>query len=154
MAEKHRRRAHVRRLLQEHEVSSQEQLSALLAAQGIDCTQATLSRDLQDMGITRERGPSGFRYRLDNRARYRKALREVVGMEITTVHHNTVMVIIRTLNGRAEGVAGFLDAWDNPDILGTVAGDDTVFVAPTHPSRCEALAAAIRALADGEEDSP
>ena len=152
MAEKHRRRAHIRRILQEHEVSSQEQLSALLAADGVECTQATLSRDLHDMGIARERGPGGFRYRIDNRARYMKVLREVVGMEITTVQHNTVMVVIRTLNGRAEGVAGFLDAWDNPDILGTVAGDDTVFVAPTHPDRCESLAAAIRALADGEED--
>lgn len=155
MADKQRRRASIRRILSNQEVSSQEQLSELLLAEGVACTQATLSRDLQDMGILRERGPSGFRYRLDNRARYMKALREVVGMEITSVHHNSVMIVIRTLNGRAEGVAGFLDAWDNPDILGTVAGDDTVFVAPTHPSRCEALAASIRALADGDDqDSP
>ncbi len=119
---------------------------------GVACTQATLSRDLRDMGITRDRGPNGPVYRLDHRARYMKALRQVVGMEITGVSHNGSLVVIRTLQGRAEGVAGFLDGWDNPHILGTVAGDDTVFVAPSSPTSCDPLVAAIRALADGEQE--
>ncbi len=81
-----------------------------------------------------------------------KVLRQVVGMEITAVHHNGAMVVIRTLTGRAEGVAGFLDGWDNPDILGTVAGDDTVFVAPASLDRCDALVDTIQALT--LEDAP
>lgn len=149
MSDREHRRALIRRLLEEQEIASQEELAALLERQGVICTQATLSRDLRDLGVFRERGPKGPRYRLDPRNRYMLALRAVVGMEILGVKHNTVLVVVRTLTGRAEGVAGFLDAWKNDDILGTVAGDDTVFVAPSHPSRCEALADAIRALMDG-----
>lgn len=152
MSDRHHRRALIRQLLQDHYIGSQEDLALLLEQHGVRCTQATLSRDLRDMGVFREQGPEGARYRLDHRARYMRALRQVVGMEIQGVAHNGALVVVRTLTGRAEGVAGFLDGWMNEDILGTVAGDDTVFVAPRDLSRCEALARAIRALAnDGDE---
>ncbi len=154
VADKTRRQGLIRRLLTEHEVSSQEQLAELMLAAGVRCTQATLSRDLRDMGIARDRGPDGPRYRIDPHARYRSALREVVGMEIISVAHNGAMVVIRTLAGRAEGVAGYLDGMDCPDILGTVAGDDTVFVCPASLDRCDALVQQIRNLSDGEEDAP
>jgi len=152
MGSRQQRRALIRQLLQDHVVSSQEQLAGLLRSSGVACTQATLSRDLRDMGITRDRGPDGPVYRIDNSARYMKMLRQVVGMEIRGVRHNGALVVIRTLQGRASGVAGFLDGWDNPRILGTLAGDDTVFVAPTQHSDCEALTSEIRALASGEQE--
>lgn len=152
MGSRQHRRNLIRQLLQDHVVSSQEQLAVLLRDAGIACTQATLSRDLRDMGISRDRGPDGPVYRIDNSARYMKMLRQVVGMEIRGVRHNGVMVVIRTLQGRASGVAGFLDGWDNPRILGTLAGDDTVFVAPTQNTDCEALASEIRVLALGEQE--
>ncbi len=154
MSDREHRRALVRRLLVEREIGSQDELAELLEAQGVACTQATLSRDLRDLGVVREQGPNGPRYRLDPRNRYHQALRQVVSMEIQSVRHNGALVVVRTLTGRAEGVAGFLDSWKNPDILGTVAGDDTVFVAPTALDRTEALAESIRALMDGEDGSP
>jgi transcriptional regulator of arginine metabolism len=146
------RRKLIRSLLQKHTVGSQEQLAGLLRDAGVSCTQATLSRDLRDMGIIRDRGVDGPVYRIDQRARYRKVLRQVVGMEITSVRHNGSLVVLRTLVGRAGGVAGYLDGWGNPKILGTIAGDDTVFVAPSNPSECIALAAEIRDLAQGEQE--
>lgn len=152
MSERRVRHALIRRLLQAREVSSQDELARLLAEEGVQCTQATLSRDLRDLGVVRVRGPRGARYELDQRSRYLRALREVVGMEITEVRHNGQLVVLRTLNGRAEGVAGFLDAMGDPRIMGTVAGDDTVFVAPADPARCAELADALNALIDGVED--
>ncbi len=152
MSDRRQRRAAIRRLLQSREVSSQEELARLLSEQGVPCTQATLSRDLRDMGVVRGRGPRGPRYELDQRTRYLRALREVIGMEILEARHNGVMVVLRTLTGRAEGVAGFLDALGNPLILGTVAGDDTVFIAPSDPARCEELVAEINALIDNPAD--
>ena len=151
MSERLHRRAHIRRVLKAREVSSQEELARLLAEEGVFCTQATLSRDLRDMGVSRARGPNGPRYELDQRARYLRALREVVGMEIIDVRSNGQMVVLRTLAGRAEGVAGFLDALGNRDIMGTLAGDDTVFLAPSDPTRCPALVAWIQALVEGHE---
>ena len=149
MHERDHRRALIRRLLQEHDVGSQEELLAFLEAQGVTATQATLSRDLRDMGVVREQGASGPRYRLDPRNRGLDMIRQVVGMEIQSVRHNGSMVVVRTLTGRAEGVAGFLDSWGNTDLLGSVAGDDTVFVAPVALDRTEALASAIRGLCGG-----
>ncbi len=154
MSDREHRRALIRRLLTEREIASQDELAVLLEEQGVVCTQATLSRDLRDLGVSREQGPSGPRYRLDPRNRYHQVLRQVVSMEIQSVRHNGTLVIVRTLTGRAEGVAGFLDSWKNPDLLGTVAGDDTVFIAPVSAERTEALAASIRALMDGDDGSP
>ena len=148
MSERDQRRALIRRLLQDHEIASQEELIALLEARGVSCTQATLSRDLRDLGVSRTQGPDGPRYRLDPKNRYLVALRAVVGMEIQGVRHNGTLVVVRTLTGRAEGVAGYLDSWGNADILGTVAGDDTVFVAPADTRRTAELADSIRALMD------
>jgi len=150
MGDRKRRRRLIRDLLQQHVVSSQDQLASLLSDAGIACTQATLSRDLRDMGITRDRGPDGPVYRHDHHGRYLEKLREVVGMEVTHVAHNGMLVVVRTLPGRAGGVAGFLDGWDDPRILGTIAGDDTVFIAPRSSSSCDALADAIRTLANSE----
>ena len=152
MADRKHRRRLIRQLLQQHVVSSQEQLVELVRSAGVSCTQATLSRDLRDMGITRDRGPDGPVYRNDHHGRYLKKLSEVVGMEITQVAHNGFLVVVRTLPGRAGGVAGFLDGSDDPRILGTVAGDDTVFIAPRNPSDCDALADAIRTLAEREQE--
>jgi transcriptional regulator of arginine metabolism len=154
MSDRNHRRALIRRVLVECEVGSQEQLAELLRERGVGCTQATLSRDLRDMGVTRVAGTSGPRYQLDPRAAYRQALRKVVGMEILDVRHNGSLVVVRTLAGRAAGVAGYLAKGGIPDILGTVAGDDTLFVAPTQSTRAAALAAAIAALMEGEEDTP
>lgn len=150
MSDRDHRRAVIRQLLQDREISSQEELATLLDEKGISCTQATLSRDLRDLGVARIVGAAGPRYRLDPKNRYLEVLRQVVGMEIQNVRHNGMLVVVRTLTGRAEGVAGFLDAWRHPDILGTVAGDDTVLVAPVDTTRTAQLAEAIRALMDGE----
>jgi transcriptional regulator of arginine metabolism len=140
------RRSAIKRLIHEHRVSSQEELVKLLAAEGVHCTQATLSRDLRDMSIIRRTTAAGPIYMADKSAGYIEALRRVVGMEILNVRHNGNMVVVRTLAGRAEGVAGFLDHWGHDNILGTVAGDDTVFLVPADLNRIKQLVANIRAL--------
>lgn len=146
MTSRERRRAALKRLINRHRISSQEELVGLLAAEGITCTQATLSRDLRDMGVARRNTIDGPVYSADHDAAYIKALRRVVSMEIRRVQHNGSLVVIRTLSGRAEGVAAYLDGWGHSNLLGTVAGDDTVFVAPVNTSKIEALARDIRKL--------
>ena len=149
VTEKQKRRSGIRRLLHETVVSSQDQLVELLNEAGVTCTQATLSRDLRDMDVIRERtADGGQRYVVDTRARYLAALREVVGMEILRATHNGSMIVLRTLSGRAGGVAAFLDDQRDPRILGTVAGDDTVFIAPADTDTIDSLMASISSLSD------
>lgn len=140
------RRSVIKRLIHEHRISSQEELVKLLAIHGVQCTQATLSRDLRDMNVVRRTTAAGPVYQADRSPAYLAALRRVVGMEIQNVRHNGSLIVIRTLAGRAEGVAAFLDGWGHGNILGTVAGDDTVFVAPADTSKIEKLADQIRGL--------
>jgi transcriptional regulator of arginine metabolism len=154
MATRELRRSLVKRIVQEHRVGSQAELVDKLRARGVDCTQATLSRDLRDMGIVRRVTPSGPAYTLEQSRVYAEAVRRVVGMEILDIQHNESLVVIRTLVGRAQGVAAFIDSWDETRILGTVAGDDTVFVAPRHVRNIAELTESIRRLETvGLEDS-
>ncbi|MCP4810096.1 MAG: arginine repressor [Proteobacteria bacterium] len=146
MSVRDRRRNAIKRLIHEYRISSQEELVKLLASEGVHCTQATLSRDLRDMGIIRRNTPVGPVYKADKSAGYIEVLVRMVGMEILNVRHNGHMVVVRTLAGRAEGVAGFLDNWGHDNILGSVAGDDTVLVVPVDITKIEKLVADVRAL--------
>jgi len=132
----------IKQLIRGHEISSQDELLALMAGAGISTTQATLSRDLKALCVARKSG----RYELDDSAEYALALGNVVGMEILEVSHNGHMIVVRTLVGRAQGVAAYLDGMDEQLIMGTVAGDDTVFVAPSEPDLIESLVSKIEAL--------
>ena len=67
---------------------------------------------------------------------------------VTAVEHNEVMIVIRTLVGRAPVVGVELDALRHPDVLGTVAGDDTVLVVPASTKRMDALVNALRELCE------
>jgi len=153
MTNRDRRRALIKRLVQDHRIGSQEELARLLEAEGVEVTQATLSRDLRDLSISRKNTADGPVYQLDRKAIYIEALRRVVGMEILDVRHNGSLIVVRTLAGRAEGVAGFLDSWGNPRLLGTVAGDDTVFVAPAAADCVNELVNDIRALEVGADQA-
>jgi transcriptional regulator of arginine metabolism len=142
----------IKRLVQSQEISSQEELVGLLAEKGVECTQATLSRDLRDLGVVRKNTNTGPVYLLDSTNSYLDALRRVVSMEIIGVRHNGSMLVIRTLAGRAGGVAAYLDQNKKDSILGTVAGDDTVFVAPVDIEKTEELLQQILALGDEREE--
>jgi len=123
------RQKKIRELIENHEVSGQQELLGMLEKEGIVVAQATLSRDFAEMGVVRNRTSDGG---------YRLAVPEEpqvdiikVGMEVLSVASNETSIIIRTLPGRAHGVGSFLDRLTNDNILGTIAGDDTVLVIPS-----------------------
>ncbi len=120
----------IKEIIQSLPVSSQEELAQLLKKRQIRTTQATLSRDLAELGVARLHTDDGMRYALGNSSDEKKN-GPLVTREVTTIEHNEVLIVIRTLPGRAPGVASYLDSLKTPDILGTVAGDDTVFVTPS-----------------------
>lgn len=116
------------------DISNQEELNQELRRIGIDVTQATLSRDLHELRIVRMPVQNGFRYMvppLEDGQRIQK----VVQQEILQVLRNEHCILIKTLPGRAAGVGVYLDSLKNPDILGTVAGNDTLLVIPASVER-------------------
>lgn len=147
---KPQRQHRIQRLLEDHAVSTQEQLVALLAADGVDATQATVSRDLEDMGAIKVRVPGGETvYAVPALPKDAVApddhLRRVFSEWVVEVAHSYNTVVLRTPPGSAHVVGSALDRAGLPDVLGTVAGDDTLFLVVAESSTGEAVA---RRLAD------
>lgn len=130
---KPQRQHRVARLLAEHAVSSQGQLIDLLAAEGVAATQATVSRDLDDLGAVKVRVAGGDTvYAIPELPVEQRApednLRRVLGEWVVDVAYSTNVVVLRTPPGSAHVVGSALDRTGVPGVLGTVAGDDTLIV--------------------------
>lgn len=127
------RQHRIAKLLEQHRISSQPQLVELLAADGVQATQATVSRDLEEMGAVLVRMPGGERvYAMPEHAWERPApedhLRRILGEWVVEVAHSANLVVLRTPPGSAHVVASALDRAGLEGIMGTVAGDDTLLV--------------------------
>ena len=131
---KNRRQHLITGLLSEHAVASQPQLVELLAAGGIEATQATVSRDLEELGAVKVRLPGVDRqvYAIAELPKDQVApvehLRRVLGEWVVDLVVSANLVLIRTPPGSAHVVASALDRTNVEGALGTVAGDDTVLV--------------------------
>ena len=131
MSTKPQRQLEIARLIAKHTVTSQPQLVELLRAHGIHATQATVSRDLEDLGAIKVRTVDGeTAYAIPEFEPERKApsdhLRRVLTEWVADVNHSANVVVLRTPPGCAHVVASALDRSGFPGILGTVAGDDTI----------------------------
>jgi transcriptional regulator of arginine metabolism len=121
------RRADIRELIGSRPVATQEELRSLLADRGHDVTQATLSRDLAQLGARRTAQPGGGTYyELPDAPRSGPLLHDLV----RTIDDNGTLVVVHTSSGAAQVVAGVLDRARLPEVLGTIAGDDAIFIAP------------------------
>lgn len=130
---KPQRQHRIARLLEEQVISSQVQLVELLATEGMALTQATVSRDLEELGAVKVRIPGGqMAYAIPELAKDRVApedlLKKVLGEYLVEVTHSANLAVLRTPPGSAHVVASALDRTGLSEVLGTVAGDDTVLV--------------------------
>lgn len=142
----------VARLIGAQPVTSQPQLLELLASEGIDATQATVSRDLEELGAVKVRvGGGDTVYAIPEFEPDRKApvdhLRRVLGEWVAEVRHSGNLVVVRTPPGCAHVVASALDRGTTPGLLGTVAGDDTLLCVAEERTGGARLAATLRDLA-------
>ena len=139
-------------LLGEVAVVSQTQLVELLEAEGIEATQATVSRDLEDIGAIKVRVPGGdLVYGLPEHANETVAptdhLRRVLSDWVAEVNSSHNLVVVKTPPGSAHVVASALDRSGLEGVLGTVAGDDSILIVATEEVTGADLANTIRTLA-------
>jgi len=143
------RRQAIRRLIQGHKVATQEDLRALLASQGFDVTQGTLSRDLARLGARRAPGAEGgtvYELPAEGAAAPTNGLLEALDPLVRGVRDNGALVVVHTTPGAAQAVALALDQARLPEVLGTIAGDDTVFVAPVQAASASRLTRVLQGL--------
>ncbi len=130
---KNQRQHRIAKLLEQHAVVSQGHLVDLLAGDGVVATQATVSRDLEEMGAVKVRVPGGETvYAVPELPKDQVApedhLRRVMGEWVVEVAQSQNLVVLRTPPGSAHVVASALDRTTVEGVLGTVAGDDTLIV--------------------------
>lgn len=152
MSSKVQRQQAISKLVMKHAVTNQPQLVELLAADGIAATQATVSRDLEDLGAVKVRVPGGETvYAIPEFEPARLApedqLRRVLGEWVAEVKCSGNLVVLRTPPGCAHVVASALDRSGMDGILGTVAGDDTLLCVADESMGGEGLAALLREIA-------
>ena len=124
-------------IIAQQDIETQNQLLEALAARGVKSTQATLSRDIRDMRLIKELGPNGnYRYVMaasqdstDLDARLKKIFKECV-LSYDLAQN---ILVIKTLPGLAQAAGSTLDGMDIPGLVGTIAGDDTAFLALKDP---------------------
>lgn len=137
------RQARILEILVSTRVSSQIQLSKLLQDEGIEITQATLSRDLDELGAKKVRPNDGGRayYTVHSDAEAldalhtgpREKLRRMIEELVVSVDHSANMAVLRTPPGAAQYLASYIDRVGLEQVVGCIAGDDTIFVLARDP---------------------
>lgn len=130
MAGKTQRHAAIMEIIGGVDVASQEQLRSLLAERGMQVTQATLSRDLHELGVARVPGESGVRYALPDRIASDAipSLETLLPQLFSSIDGVGEMIVLHTLASGAQPVSEAIDAAGWKEILGTIAGENTILV--------------------------
>lgn len=145
------RRRRILDLLAHQPVRSQTELVRLLADMGVVVTQATLSRDLEELGAVKVRADDGslmYTAPPDTAPIAHDRLGRALAELLVSVEHSANIVVLRTPPGAAQFLASALDRAALPDIIGTVAGDDTVLVIARAADGAVVVSERLVALAD------
>lgn len=128
---KHARQEKILQIITENTVETQEQLIEKLTEAGFNVTQATVSRDVRELKLTKiSCGFGVYKYVVSNKdahshsAKFLNMLKEMV----TAVDHAGNLVVVKTYPGMAQAAAAALDSMEYPEIIGSIAGDDTVLL--------------------------
>jgi transcriptional regulator of arginine metabolism len=129
-------------IINSHEVDTQEKLAEFLRQNGFDVTQATVSRDIKELQLLKTLSASGkYRYTVGTDLnkptpdRFVKIIRET----IQSVNSSGNIIVIKTLNGCANAAAETIDSMNIDDIIGTIAGDNTIFMVAGDSNKVPAL---------------
>jgi len=127
---KQKRHAAILTLINNQEVETQEDLALLLKEEGFGVTQATVSRDIKELKLTKAPGESGvYKYVQPQKQSEDHSSRQlmILSRAVTKVDFAQNMVVIKTHSGMAQAAAAVLDGLALTEIVGTLAGDDTIF---------------------------
>ncbi len=143
---KTQRQAAILRVIRERRIESQDDLKDALASVGIVVTQATLSRDIRELGLAKLADSGGAYYADPHRGAVRPELGQVLPTLLVSIDGVGPFVILKTASGSAGAVTEALDQAGWTEIIGTIAGDDTVLVITRNQRLRKAIANRIEAL--------
>ena len=125
-----KRQSKILEIIKDNEIDTQEMLAERLNSEGFNVTQATVSRDIRELKLTKvsiSPGKQKYVAVSSDENEINQRLKRVFRDGVTALDFAQNIIVIKTLTGMAMAVAAALDAMDNTEIVGTIAGDDTVF---------------------------
>lgn len=146
---KTRRQALILELLDRSPVRNQEQLRQGLARLGVVATQATLSRDIKELGLVKRASDGAYQRPAEpapGNGAAASGVNRAVAEFVTSVDRVRHLIVLRTGPGQAHAAAVAIDRAHLPDVVGTIAGDDTILIIGREPRRARALAERLTAL--------
>lgn len=157
MRQSQRQRRHklILNIVARQQITSQGALIAALRAAGMEVSQTTISRDISVLNLEKRAVGGTFSYAPSGRAESagKLALRRIFRHSVRSVEHSGELIIIKTHNGSAGAAAEAIDSsFHDERVLGTIAGDNTLFIAVTSPAACAQLADDFRKLLEETED--
>lgn len=127
-------------LIQKEEIATQDELVSGLNAAGLDVTQATISRDIKELGIIKVTTAGGTQKYVPMERSGEVAsgrLMNIFAEAVVSIDYAMNLVVVKTLPGMAQAAASALDSMRIPEIMGSIAGDDTLFVAARSVDQAE-----------------
>jgi transcriptional regulator of arginine metabolism len=131
MSQKRERQQVIRELVATRSVGSQEELRQLLVERGWDVTQSTLSRDMHDLRVARVPTPGGIRYTTADSAtttENRATLASLVPQLFQRLDFVRELIVVKTVVAGAQPISEAIDSEGSPDVLGTIAGENTILI--------------------------
>ena len=153
MNAKSRRHAMIRELISQQQISSHERLAGALSVRQIEVSQSTLSKDLRELGVVRAPcATGGFRYTMpaetDTTQREMQILERELRDYVTDVARAQNMVIVKTMSGHAQAVCEAIDRMEWEEVMGTLAGENTIFAVASAEPQARVLETRIRERSD------
>jgi transcriptional regulator of arginine metabolism len=147
---KNLRQSKLKEIIQKKAVETQEELQMLLKNEGFDVTQATISRDIKALRIYKTLSEKGtYRYAISpepSENAFSARLRTIFRESVMNIDNAQNLAVIKTLPGMAPAACAALDAMNNPMVVGSLAGDDTAFIALRSDAAAKELAVQLRAI--------
>jgi transcriptional regulator of arginine metabolism len=141
------RHAAILKVVRDRRIESQDELREALATEGFNVTQATLSRDIRELGLAKLSDPQGGAfYTHPHRAAVRPDLAQILPTLLVSVDGVGPFLVLKTASGSAGAVTEALDQAGWSEVMGTIAGDDTVLVITRSQRLREAVASRIQGL--------
>ena len=150
MSSKSDRQRAVLEVIRTHRVTSQDQLRQLLGESGFKVTQATVSRDMRELRLVKVPGAEGVgHYTLPEEWESTPPLQSLLPSLYTSAVGTGNLLVVRTMTGGAQAVALAIDWEEWPEVLGTIAGDDTILVICKEPDQVPEVQRRIEKIAEG-----
>ena len=148
---KSKRQLKIMEVIKEQEIQTQQELAAKLRQEGIEVTQATVSRDVKQLGLIKVPSKDGgYKYSLPPRHKEKvnatSRMKRMFQDSVVNLDYSENLIVVNTLPGTAQGVAALIDNSDWKHVIGTIAGDDTIMLVIKPKKKVEAVIEKLESL--------